>query len=446
LVELQGLRAEPMPWAFVAGVPLAVAWLGAERLGIMEGRQLIVMSFVELLFFAVLGWTCWRRVSGPLLYLYFLVPFGDFLTGRLQDVTTVFTRVGLQVLQIPAFIDGYTIEIPEGTFYVAEACAGLRFLIASIAFGCLYALIMYRSPWRRVAFVGISIIVPIIANGFRALGIVALGHVLGSAQAAAADHVLYGWIFFSLVILLLIALGLPFREDQVAPRKQHWIMPARSDHRMRLAIFAAVMVSAMAAVSPVVAVALNRSVVAPADAVVQLEPGVGCINLPVPQQIAVGTPGRLSSQQVACGPALFNLKVEVFSPRTTAGPVMAERRRLTRMPDAEDVAEDWLVRADGDSPHVWRILRASQPAMAMAAGIWIGGEPAQVGLTTRLHMALTSLTGSRFAPVLVTVAPAVDWSRLSPLERLRAEKNLSEFLLSHPELAAQVKAMAAVRG
>ena len=185
--ELQGLRADPLPWAFLAGLPLAIAWLAAERLGIMEGRQLVAMSFLELLFFALLGWPLWRKVSGPLLYLYFLVPFGDFLTGKLQDVTTAFTRYGLEVLQIPAFIDGYTIEIPEGTFYVAEACAGLRFLIASIAFGCLYALIMYRSPWRRVAFVVVSMIVPIIANGFRALGIVVLGHVLGSAEAAATE-------------------------------------------------------------------------------------------------------------------------------------------------------------------------------------------------------------------------------------------------------------------
>ena len=40
-----------------------------------------------------------------------------------------------------------------------------------------------------------------------------LGHLLGSAQAAATDHVLYGWIFFSIVILLLIVIGLPFRQD-----------------------------------------------------------------------------------------------------------------------------------------------------------------------------------------------------------------------------------------
>ena len=46
----------------------------------------------------------------------------------------------------------------------------------------LYACLMYRSTGRRVGFVIASILVPIIANGFRALGIVLLGHVLGSAQ------------------------------------------------------------------------------------------------------------------------------------------------------------------------------------------------------------------------------------------------------------------------
>ena len=78
------------------------------------------------------------------------------LPRQLQDFTTWFTRHGLDILGIPAYIDGYVIEIPQGTFFVAEACAGLRFLIASIAFGVLYALLIYRSPVRRMVFIAAS--------------------------------------------------------------------------------------------------------------------------------------------------------------------------------------------------------------------------------------------------------------------------------------------------
>src|SRR6202021_1477697 len=41
---LRDAVADPLPLAALAGIPLAFAWLVAERLGIMEGRPLIAMS------------------------------------------------------------------------------------------------------------------------------------------------------------------------------------------------------------------------------------------------------------------------------------------------------------------------------------------------------------------------------------------------------------------
>ena len=207
----------PNAWFALAAIPVSIVWLLAERLGIMEGRQLMMLTLLEIFFLSVLGWRLFYLLVGPLLYLYFLVPFGAFITPTLQGFTTSFIVHGLNFLNIPNYADGFAIEIPEGSFLVAEACAGLRFLIASVAFGCLYAMLMYRSLLRRGAFILISIIVPIIANGFRALGIVVLGHIIGSAEAATADHLLYGWLFFSVVILLQIAFGLPFRQDHRQP-------------------------------------------------------------------------------------------------------------------------------------------------------------------------------------------------------------------------------------
>ena len=216
--DLVGIAPRPTPAVLLLGLPLALIWLVAERLGIMEGRQLVGTQLCRA---AVPGGAGQAAVVGhgrAAAVSVFPCAVREFLTPRLQDITTWFIRHGLDILGVPAYIDGYIIEIPQGTFFVAQACAGLRFLIASIAFGCLYALMMYRSPVRRGVFILVSIIVPIIANGFRGLGIVYLGYLLDSAQAAAADHIIYGWIFFSFVILVLIALGLPFRQDHISTR------------------------------------------------------------------------------------------------------------------------------------------------------------------------------------------------------------------------------------
>ncbi len=206
------MAPQPWPAAALLGAPIAIGWIAAERLGIMEGRQLAAIAALEVLALAVLGRRLYRALAGPLLYLVFLVPFGAFLTPQLQQFTARFVAVGLTLLGVPSLVTNMTIEIPEGTFYVAEACAGLRFLIAAVAFGVFFALLNYRSPGRRTAFIAASCVVPVVANGFRALGIVLLGHLLGSAEAAETDHILYGWMFFSIVLLLLVAAGLPFRE------------------------------------------------------------------------------------------------------------------------------------------------------------------------------------------------------------------------------------------
>ncbi|MBX9750767.1 MAG: exosortase [Roseococcus sp.] len=168
-------------------------------------------------FLGVFGWRLFRAFAVPLGYLVFLVPFGAFLVPQLQEVTAWMIVAGLSLLGIPHFVDALIIEIPAGIFFVAEACAGLRFLIASLAFGGLYAAVMFRSPGRRVAVMVLALVVPVVANGLRALGIVLLGHHLGSAEAAAADHLIYGWVFFTLVILLLVVAGLPFRQDEPEP-------------------------------------------------------------------------------------------------------------------------------------------------------------------------------------------------------------------------------------
>lgn len=454
--DISGLTPSPLPRVALLGVPLALLWLAAERLGIIEGRQLAAISFVELLFLAVLGRQVWWALAGPLLYLYFLVPFGEFLTPGLQDVTTFFIRRGLELLGVPAYVDGYIIEIPQGTFLVAEACAGLRFLIASFAFGCLYALMLYRSPMRRLVFIVVSIIVPIVANGIRGLGIVYLGHLLNSAQAAAADHIIYGWIFFSFVILVLIVLGLPFRQDGMAsspPRRQPLLPPVSTGSIFtgsmspgptfrRRTVGAAVGVAVVAVLGPLLSAGLAMAIARPAETATAIDPGPGCTILAGRSENPAATWVR--TQRVACGGLTMDMTWEAFSPWVTAAPLMQERRRLTRRVDTEGLTEAWLP-GPGDQPRPWRIMHSTDPAYVLAAAIWIDGRPARPGLSLRLRMARDSLFGTAYAPMVMIVTPAVSWGDLTPADRRAAEASVAAFLQAHPGLDARVGAMSALR-
>lgn len=437
--ELRGMRAEPLPLAALLGIPPAGAWLIAERLGIMEGRQLMVIAFVEVLFLSVLGWRLFKAILGPMLYLFFLVPFGEFLVPRLQDFTAIFIEFGMGFTSIPVYIDGYFIEIPEGRFYVAEACAGLRFLIASIAFGVLYALMMYRSPTRRAIFMIVSIIVPIIANGFRALGIVLAGHYLGSAEAAAADHVLYGWIFFSIVILLLTAMGLPFRED-LGPRKSRQ-PDLEAGMLPMIPGFAAVAGAvAIAAASPAVALGLERLGASRPVTPVALDPPSMCLVMKAPDIIERPAGGRLLVMRMVCGGAEYDLALETFSSRGTSGPVLAERRRVTRPKPSENIAEVPVTDTAGKDT-LWRLVRSTDPHHLAAARTWVDGQPMNAGLRMRIVQAKASVLGSDYVPALLVVQPRMDFERATFEQRMDAEQRLKAFVLAIPDLDERMRAM-----
>jgi len=206
------LRFSPNFWGILALFGLSILWLLTAAAGVLEAQQFVALTILQAALLTLLGLQVYRKFAAPFLYLYFLVPSGAFLIPFLQAFTARFAVAGLHLLGIPVFSTGAVIEIPAGTFAVAEACAGLRFLIAAVAFGTFFAILNFESWWRRGLFIALSILVPIIANGLRALGLIAAAEWLGSPAAAMADHVLYGWLFFALVLMALILIGQSFSD------------------------------------------------------------------------------------------------------------------------------------------------------------------------------------------------------------------------------------------
>ena len=427
---LRGIAPEPTAAFALLGFPLALAWLVAERLGIMEGRQLVGIAALEVLFLCVLGWRLFRALSGPLLYLVFLVPFGAFLTYPLQVFTAWFIEVGLNVAGIPHFITDMTIEIAAGTFFVAEACAGLRFLIASVAFGVFFALLNYNSPGRRAGFIAASIIVPIIANGIRALGIVVLGSILGSAQAAAADHLVYGWFFFSAVTLLLVLAGLPFRE--AVPSAPVAVAGSRRASGVAFARVAGAAVG-IAALGPAVALALARN--APPARL------TGLPALIAPEGCSLGANPATRADRAAwtltCADRTWTIDLQALPGRSTGDVLSEVRRTLVGPVDADEATNAGVDHAPG-----WQTTLAREPSVVLGSAAWVDGRPALGGLAQRVSLARSSVSGAPVAPIVM----AVSWRPGQPQPEgtlLAARDELIRFIHAQPDLAGELAKVSA---
>ncbi|HYI49440.1 MAG TPA: exosortase A [Allosphingosinicella sp.] len=194
----------------------AFGWLLGEAGGIDFARHLGLVLMLQGAVVACLGKSVARGLAFPLFYALFLVPVGEELVPALQTLTAQMAAALLAVSGVPAHLEGIFITTPTGYFEVAEACAGVKFLIAMAAFGALVANVCFRSWPRRIAFMTVAIVVPILANGVRAWGTIFIAHRSGSNEFAESfDHVVYGGIFFAIVIAIILGAGWRFFDRGV---------------------------------------------------------------------------------------------------------------------------------------------------------------------------------------------------------------------------------------
>lgn len=210
--QIATIQPNPSTLGIFALIGLGFLWLIADSAEALVVSQYAVVAMVPAVVWAVLGTKVSLALLFPLLFLLFAVPVGDFLLAPMMNFTADFTVAALRLTGIPVFREGNFFSVPSGSWSVVEACSGLRYLIASLTLGCLFSYLTYRSMWRRVVFIILSIIVPIIANGVRAYLIVMIGHLSNNRLATGVDHVIYGWVFFGFVMMLLFWIGSQWRE------------------------------------------------------------------------------------------------------------------------------------------------------------------------------------------------------------------------------------------
>ena len=254
------LRIRPQPLALLLVLGAGFVWLVANLVDVLVVQQLAFVAVLVSGIWTIAGTAVVCRYAFPLGFLFLAVPMGEGLIPPLMELTADTTEAMVRGSGIPIFREGMYLNLPSGTWSVIEECSGVRYLIASVTLGLCYAHLTYNSLWRQLAFIAAAIVLPILANSLRAYAIVMVGHLSDMRLGIGADHLVFGWVFFGVVMLLLFWIGGFWREDtsSKAPAVRSDSVVSTSSATTRTLVHFSILAVLCASIWPAVSLAMIR--------------------------------------------------------------------------------------------------------------------------------------------------------------------------------------------
>lgn len=334
---LQPFTPRPQPWVLLPMALVAAGWLAGDLAGVNALTQLCVTALLVLAVPAVLGLAVAREIAFPLGFLFFMVPMGDFLLPQMMEATADFTVAAVAMSGVPVYREGLQFVIPSGSWSVVEACSGVRYLIASFMVGTLFAYLNYRTLWRRLVFCAVALLVPVLANWLRAYMIVMLGHLSGNTIAVGVDHLIYGWVFFGVVILLMFLIGARWSEPEAAATLPAAPRPGQAEVPTRVSWGVALLAALLLALAPGAAWQLHAAVQGAGPVALALPDLPGAPTVPQAPQLSPAFPGAAATttRSYAVDGAVVTVHVAYFRRQAYGAKLASSENTLVRSDDRQ---------------------------------------------------------------------------------------------------------------
>lgn len=231
------LRATAEPFwpgllPLLLGIACYVFFIVAVPTHMLQGFALVlaVFGFVLLVF----GPGVMRSAAMPIAFLVFAVTFSErimiAITFQLQLIASQGGYLMLTIFGYPfgieSAVEGNIIRVFDSTgaehrLNVAEACSGMRMVVAFIALGAAMALTLSKEWWQRVAVVLLSLPVAIGLNVVRVAVLGFLTVLVDPELATGEAHMLIGTLLlipgFGLFLLVVWVLNRLVRDETPGP-------------------------------------------------------------------------------------------------------------------------------------------------------------------------------------------------------------------------------------
>ena len=113
------------PALLLLGV-IGLGWLLAEAAGVAGGMQFMLVAMIPVSVWTIAGTAMVRALAFPLGYLFFAVPFGEFMVPTLMDWTANSAIAALRLSGVPVFREGLNFSTPTAQWSVVEECSGIN--------------------------------------------------------------------------------------------------------------------------------------------------------------------------------------------------------------------------------------------------------------------------------------------------------------------------------
>ncbi|MHC5096344.1 MAG: exosortase/archaeosortase family protein [Planctomycetota bacterium] len=214
--EILAIKEAQPSW--LVGLPLLLFFLvlypvNVVMLKFMYGKPLIMIAVVGSVVLFLGGWKILKYAWLPVAYLFFAVP----LPGRLYfQLTNPMRQLAAQVAtvvlnlvpELEATVQGSTIDViykgvlMEPGLDVADACSGMRLLMAFVALGVAMAYLHWRPIWQRLVLLATTVPIAIVCNIIR-VTITGFIYILGNPKyAQGIYHDMLGMLMLPLAFVL----------------------------------------------------------------------------------------------------------------------------------------------------------------------------------------------------------------------------------------------------
>lgn len=206
LTKNKGAPAFGLTFAFSFTFLAMAYWSsGTDALGNRKSLSQRI-NFVKLFIFPCFIWI----IAAPMIN-----KVEEIISLWLLSIVADITYGTMDALGYMVTLRGNVIEFPNGSVGVADACSGIRSLVACIFAGSFLATVMLNKFWKKILLVGMSMVFAFLNNLLRAMFLAFWAYENGAESISGAVHDTAGYVILGMTVVELLILVSIFNINPV---------------------------------------------------------------------------------------------------------------------------------------------------------------------------------------------------------------------------------------